>query len=68
MTTETLEFFLSKLPEAARKAFWVPDITDNQIAGVELVDAGCRIYFYKHGTEIEYEGERINQPDFVDLT
>ena len=31
------------------------------IAGGELVDAGCSIHFYKHGTEIEYEGEKLYQ-------
>ena len=57
MTTETLELLLSKLSEASIKAFQVPDITHNLIAGSELVDAGCIIHFYKHGAEIEYEGE-----------
>ena len=59
MTTETLELLLSKLPEAARKAFRVPDIPDNLIAGSKLVDAGFSIKFYKHGVEIEYEGETL---------
>ena len=59
MTTDTLELVLSKLPEAARKALRVPDIPHNIIAGGELVDAGCSKYFYKHGAEIEYEGETL---------
>ena len=61
MTTETLELLLSKLPEAARKAFQVPEIPHNLIAGGELVNAGCSIHFYKHGSEIEYEGETLYQ-------
>ena len=54
MTTETLELLLSKLPEASRKAFRVPDIPHNLIAGGELVDTGFRIHFYNNEAEIEY--------------
>ena len=59
MTTDTLELLLSKLPETERKAFRVPDITHDLIAGGELVDEGCRTYFYTHSAEIEYEGETL---------
>ena len=59
MTTETLELQLSKLPEATRIAFRVLDIPHNLISGGELVDAGCSIHFYKHGAEIDYEGETL---------
>ena len=59
MTTETLELLLSKLPEEAREAFRAPDIPHNLIAACELVDAGCSIHFYKHGCEIEFEGETL---------
>ena len=63
MTIETLQLLLSKLPEAARKSFRVPDISHNLIAGGELVAAVCSIHFYKIGPEIEYEGDGgINQP------
>ena len=74
MTTETLELLLSKLPESARKYFMVPNIPHNLISEGKLVDAGCSIYFYKHGAEIEYKGENytedvgINQLDLGDLT
>ena len=61
VTTETLELMLKKLPKSARKAFRVPDITQNLIAACELVDAGCGVHLYKHSTEIEYEGETLYQ-------
>ena len=37
----------------------MPDITHNLIAGSELVDEKSSIHFYKHGSEIEYEGETL---------
>jgi hypothetical protein len=58
-TTETLELVLAKLPKAARRAFRVPDIPHNLIAGAELVDAGCGLHLYKTYGEIEYEGETL---------
>ena len=57
--TETLELLLKKIPEAARKAFRVPDIPHNLIAPYELVDAGCGFHLYKHSAEIEFEGETL---------
>ena len=61
VTTETLELLLKKLPEAARKAFRVPDTPHNLIAACELVDAGCAVHLYKHSAEIEFEGETLYQ-------
>jgi hypothetical protein len=58
-TTETLELLLAKLPKAARRAFRVPDIPHNLMAGAELVDAGCSLHLYKTYGEIEYEGETL---------
>ena len=52
VTTETLELLLKKLPEAAKKAFRVPDIPHNLIAACELVDSGCGVHLYKHSAEI----------------
>ena len=48
VTTETLKLLLKKLPEAARKAFRVPEIPHNLITACELVDAGCGVHLYKH--------------------
>ena len=59
MTTETLRLLLSKLPEKARRAYRVPNIAHNLIAVAALCDAGCEVRFYKHGVDIEYEGEII---------
>ena len=59
VTTETLELLLKKLPEAARKAFRVPEIPHNLIAACELFDAGCGVHMYKHSVEIEFEGETL---------
>ena len=52
LATETLKLILKKLPEAARKAFKVPDIPRNLIASCELVDAGYGVHLYKHSAEI----------------
>ena len=47
VTTQTLELLLAKLPITARRAFRVPDIPHNLMAGAELVDAGCGLHLYK---------------------
>ena len=59
VTTKTLELLLAKLPIAARRAFRVPDIPHNLMAGAELVDAGCGLHLYKTYAEIDYEGETL---------
>jgi hypothetical protein len=56
-----VELLLTKLPLAARKAYRVPNIAHNLVAVSELCDAGCSIYFHKHGVEIEFEGEVIGR-------
>ena len=43
---------MKKLPEAARKAFRVPDFPHNLIAACEIVDAGYGVHIYKHSAEI----------------
>ena len=58
-TTKTLELLLAKLPKAARRAFRVPDILHNLMAGAELVDARCGLHLYKTYEEIEYEGDTL---------
>ena len=60
-TTQTVELLLDKFPKAARKAYRVPHITNNLVAVSELCDAGCTVYFHKHGVEIEFEGEVIGR-------
>jgi len=58
-TTETIELLLKKLPPAARKGHRCPGITNNLLAVSELCDAGCSVYFHKHGVEVEYNGEIV---------
>jgi hypothetical protein len=60
-TTQTVELLLTKFPKAARKAYRVPKITNNLVAVSELCDAGCTVFFHKHGVDIEYEGEVIGR-------
>ena len=60
-TTRTLELLLPKWPAAARKGYRVPNITNNLVAVSELCDAGCTVFFTKHGVEIEFEGEVIGR-------
>jgi hypothetical protein len=60
-TTQTVELLLPNFPKAARRAFLVPNITHNLVAVSELCDAGCTVFFHKHGVEIEYEGEVIGR-------
>ena len=60
-TTQTVELLLDKFPVAARKAYRVPNISNNLVAVSELCDAGCTVYFHKEGVEIEYEGEIIGR-------
>ena len=60
-TTQTVELLLAKFPKAARRAFRIPSITHNLVAVSELCDAGCTVYFHKHGVEIEYEGEVVGR-------
>ena len=51
-TTQTVELLLAKFPKAARRAFRIQSITHNLVAVSELCDAGCTVYFHKHGVEI----------------
>ena len=60
-TTKTLELLLPKWPEKARRAFRCPKITNNLVAVCELTDAGCGVYFYKTGVDVDYEGEIISR-------
>ena len=59
MTTKTSQLLFAELPKVARRAFRVPDIPHNLIAGAELVDAGCGLHLYKTYAEIDYEGETL---------
>ena len=52
-TTQTLQLFMPKWPEAARKSFLVMNTTNNLVAISELADADCGIYFHRTGVEID---------------
>ena len=58
-TSQTLELKLKKLPPNARRAFRVKNAPHNLVSVAELADAGCGVYIYKTGFDIEYNGEII---------
>ena len=60
-TQKTIELLLPKLPTNARKGYTVPNITNNLVSVAELCDAGCTVFFHKHGVDISYEGEIIGR-------
>jgi len=60
-TTQTVELLLPKLSIAARKAHRLLSTSRNLVAISKLCDAGCIVYFHKHGVAIKYEGEIIDR-------
>eukprot|EP00957_Ditylum_brightwellii_P146365 11144156-Ditylum_brightwellii.AAC.1 len=47
VTTQTLAVNLPKLPEEAKHAFRMPNITNNLLTVAELCDAECTVTFSK---------------------
>ncbi len=60
-TKKTIELLLSKWPAKARKGYTVPNITNNLVSVAKLCDADCTVFFHRHGTKINYEGEIIGR-------
>ena len=58
-TQKTIELLLPKLPQAARKGYTVPHLTNNLVSVAELCDVGCTVFFHKHGVDIDSEGVTI---------
>ncbi|KAL7475307.1 LOW QUALITY PROTEIN: hypothetical protein ACHAW6_001229 [Cyclotella cf. meneghiniana] len=59
-TTENLVLLLNKLPTELRLAYRTPGIKNNLVAALELIDAGCELFFHQHS-----HTQRRNHPTRV---
>ena len=48
-STHAVNLLLMKLPNAAQLAHRLPSLVNNLLSVAVLCDAGCKVFFYKHG-------------------
>ena len=58
-STHAVNLLLNKLPADARLAHRLPDLVNNFLSVAVLCDAGCEVFFHKHGCEVTHTGETI---------
>jgi hypothetical protein len=58
-STHAVDLLLTKLPADARLAHRLPGLVNNLLSVAVLCDAGCEVFFDKHGCEVTYNGETI---------
>ncbi len=58
-STHTVNLLLNKLPTDARLAHRLPGLVNNLLLVAVLCDAGCEVFFHKHGCEVTHTGETI---------
>jgi hypothetical protein len=54
-----VNLLLKKLPAEARLAHQLPGLVNNLLLVAVLCDAGCGVFFHKHGCEVTHNGETI---------
>ncbi len=54
-----VNLLLKKLPEDARLVHQLPGLINNLLSVAVLCDAGCEVFFHKHGCEVTHNGETI---------
>jgi hypothetical protein len=58
-STHAVNLLLNKLPADARLAHRLPGLVNNLLSVAVLCDAGCEVFFHKHGCEVTHTGETI---------
>jgi hypothetical protein len=58
-STHAVNLLLNKLPADARLAHQLPGLVNNLLLVAVLCDAGCEVFFHKHGCEVTHTGETI---------
>ena len=58
-STHAVNLLLTKLPADARLAHRLPGLVNNLLSVAVLCDAGCEVFFHKHGCEVTLNGETI---------
>ena len=58
-STHAVNLLLTKLPADARLAHRLPGLVNNLLSVAVLCDAGCEVFFHKHGCEVTHNGEII---------
>ena len=58
-STHAVNLLLNKLPADARLAHRLPGLVNNLLSVAVLCDAGCEVFFHKHGCEVTHNGEII---------
>jgi len=58
-STHAVNLLLNKLPANARLAHCLPGLVNNLLSVTALCDAGCEVFFHKHGCEVTHNGETI---------
>ncbi len=58
-STNTVDLLLLALPPKARLAHHLPSLTNNLLLVVALCNAGCEVFFHRHGCEVTLEGTTI---------
>ena len=60
-STHAVELLLAKLPTAAHLAHQLPGLINNLLSVAVLCDAGCEVFFHKHGCEVTLNDEILPQ-------
>jgi len=58
-STHAVNLLLTKLPDDARLTHQLPGLVNNLLSVAVLCDAGCEVFFHKHGCEVIHNGETI---------
>jgi hypothetical protein len=58
-STNTVDLLLQALPPQTRLAHRLPGLINNLLSVAVLCDAGCKVFFHRHGCEVTLEGTTI---------
>jgi len=58
-SVHAVNLLLKKLPADARLAHRLPGLVNNLLSVAVLCDAGCEVFFHKHGCEVTHNGGTI---------
>jgi hypothetical protein len=58
-STHAVNLLLTKLPDDARLAHRLPGLIKNLLSGAVLYNAGCKVFFHKHGCKVTLNRETI---------
>ena len=58
-STHAVDLLLTKLPADAHLTYQLPGLINNLLSVAILCDAGCKVFFHKHGCKVTLNGETI---------